>query len=98
MTAISTKEIQKFVDHWLKTPTNGYLGSPYGQDLPSLLQRALSEPAADAFLDKLRADVAIFTAMPQGSVNLYGVRVPPDRLNLVIDVAGTLIEIPTDAN
>jgi hypothetical protein len=98
MSAIDGREIQKFVDHWLKTPTQGYLGSDYGQDLPSLLQRPQSESAADAFLDKLRTDVTILTAMPQGSVNLYGIQVPPDRLNLVIDIAGTLIEIPTDAN
>jgi hypothetical protein len=88
MSEIKGADIQNFVDHWLSCPVNGYLGSPYGQDLPALLQRPQADGAADEFLDKLREDIPIINALPEGSTNLYGVQTAPDRLDLVIEVAG----------
>lgn len=79
------------VRHWLETPVNGYLGSGYGQDPKSLLQRPQTDGAADEYLKKLRTDVSILVALPPGSVNIYSVKTPPDRLDLVIEVAGSLI-------
>lgn len=87
-------EIQGMVGHWLHTPINGYLGSDYGQDVKALLQQPQTDGAPDAFLQKLRADVTILKALPAGSINLYGVQTPPDRLDLVIEVAGQVIEVP----
>lgn len=81
------------VRHWLNTPVHGYLGSDYGQDAKALLQLPQSDGTPDAFLQKLRNDVPILKALPAGSVNLYGVPTPPDRLDLVIEVAGQVIGI-----
>lgn len=94
MKTITGTDIQKMVSHWLHTPTNGYLGSGYGQDIKSLLQRPLADGAPDSFLQKLRVDVPILQALPAGSTNLYAVRTPPDRLDLMIEVAGQAIEVP----
>ncbi len=96
MTPITGSDIQQMVDHWLNTPTNGYLGSGYGQDTKSLLQRPQSDGAPDAFLNKLRADVPVLQALPVGAVNLYRVSTAPDRLDLVIEVAGRAITVPGD--
>ena len=94
MNQIKGEDIQKFVDHWLKTPVNGYLGSGYGQDLPALLQRPQADGSADDFVDKLREDIAIINALPEGTTNLYGIQTVPDRLDLVIEVAGKIFTIP----
>lgn len=91
---ITGSDVQGMVGHWLQTPTNGYLGSDYGQDAKSLLQRPQNDGSADDFLDKLRVDVPIINDLPSGSTNLYGVQTAPDRLDLLIEVAGTLLQIP----
>lgn len=94
MATITGNDIQGMVGHWLKTPVNGYLGSDYGQDAKALLQRPQDDGAAEGFLQKLRSDVPVLQALPDGSVNLYGVQTAPDRLDLMIEVAGQTIQIP----
>jgi hypothetical protein len=98
MSDVTGNDVQLMVGHWLQTPTNGYLGSPYGQDINSLLQRPQADDAPDEYLDKLRVDVPIITALPEGSANLYAIRTAPDRLDLMIEVAGSLQPIPNNAN
>jgi hypothetical protein len=98
MSTINGAEIQKMVGHWLGTPVEGYLGSDYGQDAQALLQMPHSDRAPDDFLDKLRADVPVINMLPPGSANLYSIQTAPDRLDLVIEVAGQIIEIPNNAN
>lgn len=93
MKKITPQETQKMVTHWLNTPMNGYLGSDYGQDAKSLLQRPFSDGGADNFLQKLQDDVPVLTVMPSGTVNLYSSPTPPDKLNLVIEVAGQEIKL-----
>ena len=91
---IDGPEVQDMVSHWLKTPENGYLGSGYGQSLKDLLQNTLSDGAADAQLQKLRSDVPVLQVLPDNSTNIYSVQTPPDRLDLLIEVAGQAIEVP----
>ncbi|AEJ01306.1 hypothetical protein Nit79A3_1474 [Nitrosomonas sp. Is79A3] len=91
---ITGNDIQEMVSHWLQVPVNGYLGSSYGQDINSLLHRPQADGAPEALLEKLRADVPVLQALPSGAVNLYSVQTPPDRLGLVIEVAGQAITVP----
>ena len=93
--AITGTGIQAMVSDWLDTPVNGYLGSGYGSDTRALLQRPQSDSAPDEYLRKLRVDVPVLDALPAGAVNLYAVSTPPDRLDLVIDVAGQAIAVPS---
>lgn len=93
-TIITGNNIQDMVSHWLKTPVNGYLGSDYGQDIKSLLQNPLSSGEPEAVLQKLRVDVPVLQSIPDGSVNLYSMQTPPDRLDLVIEVGGQAIQVP----
>ena len=97
MSNITGAEIQKMVGHWLHTFEGGYLGSDYGQSLKSLLQKAQSDntAGADATLRKLRSDVPVLQALPTESVNLYGIPVFPDKMELVIEVAGQGIAVST---
>ena len=85
---ITGSSVQGMITHWLHTPINGYLGSGYGQDTKSLLHRPQSVSDADEYLAKLRNDVPVLQALPASSVNLYGVQTPPDRLDVVLEVAG----------
>jgi len=94
MNKITGSEVQGMVEHWLNTPTCGYLGSDYGQDAKALLQLPQSDGAADDFLRKLRDDVQILQAYPPGSLNIYGVHSGADRLDLFIEVAGPAISVP----
>jgi len=94
MATITGNDIQEMVGHWLKCPVGAYLGSDYGQDAKALLQRPQSDGAAEGFIQKLRTDVPVLQSLPDGSVNLYGVQTAPDRLDLMIEVAGQTIQIP----
>ncbi|MCM1128931.1 MAG: hypothetical protein NC211_03510 [Alistipes senegalensis] len=96
MATITGNDTQNMVRHWLNTPVGSYLGSDYGQDVKSLLQRPHADGAADAFLAKMREDVPVLQALPAGALNLYGITSLPDRLDLVIEVAGQAIEITGD--
>lgn len=91
---INGNDIQDMVSHWLLVPVNGYLGSSYGQDIKALLHRPQADGAPEALLQKLRVDVPVLQALPSGAVNLYSVQTPPDRLDLVIEVAGQAITVP----
>lgn len=93
MSKIQSQDIHKMTEHWLSTPVNAYLGSDYGQDLKALLQRAQSDDAPDEFLNKMRADIPILQALPNNAANLYGVHHAPDRLDLVIEIAGKTFDL-----
>jgi hypothetical protein len=93
MATITANDVQGMVRHWLNTPVGGYLGSDYGQDTKSLLQRPHADGMYDSFLSKMQSDIPVLQALPPGSVNLYGIPSLPDRLDLVVDVAGQAIEI-----
>lgn len=93
MAKITPTEIHDMARHWLHTPACGYLGSDYGQDAKSLLQRPHMDTAADAFLAKLRRDVPVLQVLPTGALNLYGRPVGADRLELVLDIAGQPLEV-----
>lgn len=73
---------------WLATPVNGYLGSDYGQDLKRVLHSPLSLRLGDEQIAKLRADVPVLSMLPGEAVNLYKVEQGPDRLHLILDIAG----------
>jgi hypothetical protein len=95
MNTITGNDVQLFVGHWLQTPQNGYLGSSYGQNTKALLQRPQNDGMADEWLKKLRNDVTVLQVLPNDSVNLLAKHTTPDRLDLMVEVAGTLIDIPT---
>jgi hypothetical protein len=92
---ITGEALQAMVRHWLNTPTSGYLGSDYGQEAKILLQRPQEDGLADAVLNKLKADVPATGALSDG-VNLYSVQSAPDRMDVLIEVAGGLIGFSGD--
>jgi len=93
-TAINAQDIQGMITHWLNTPVNGYLGSDYGSDAKSLLQKALHSGVADAFIAKMKQDIPILSVIPQENIALYSVPEMPDKLRLFIAIAGiTTVEI-----
>ena len=94
MVTISSNDIQAMVSHWVNVPINGYLGSDYGQDMKPLLQRPQADNVAESVLQKMRADVPVLQALPDGATNIYGMQTAPDRLDLVIEVAGQAIQVP----
>jgi hypothetical protein len=95
MSEITGRDLQLMIGHWLEVPVEGYLGSDYGQDIKALLQNPQAAGQADEYIAKLKSDIPILQVMPPGTVNLYGVQTPPDRLDLVLEVAGTAFTIPS---
>ena len=91
---ITGSDITMMVNHWLRTPANSYLGSNYGSDIQSLLQRPLSDSSlANEFIRKLINDVPLLKILPNNSINLYAKATSPDKLEFVLDIAGNLIQI-----
>lgn len=93
--ALTASDIQAAVSHWLHTPPNSYLGSSYGAPLADLLMQPLSAGIGDALIAKLREDIPIIRNMDQNLVGLFSRNVGPDRVELFIEVAGVMIEVPT---
>ena len=93
MTKITGKDVSGMVQHWLETPTNGYLGSRYGQDTKSLLQLPQADQSADEYIAKLKSDVEVLQAIPANSINLYSVQSIPDRLDIILEVSGATFTI-----
>lgn len=64
-------EIIGMIDHWLTTPVSGILGSDYGSNLYEYLHRPLGEMRLEEWLDKMRRDIPILTALPDEAVQVY---------------------------
>lgn len=92
---LSATDIHNMVRHWLQTPVNGYLGSNYGADCKSLLQKPNQPGLADAFIAKLRRDVPVLALLDAGQINVYAYGIGTDALRVVIQVAGTEFEVRT---
>lgn len=90
---ITASDIQDMVRHHLGTPPNGYLGSDYGADIKTMLQKSEGTGVADSFLSKMRKDVPVLAAMPGGSVNLFAQDVGNGVRNIIVDVAGQEVTI-----
>lgn len=82
------------VNHWLQTPPEGYLGSPYGADVKSLLQRPMGDQVAlNDFMSKMRVDLPVLSYLPAGSVSAWMEPAGADKVVLHVNVAGTLIKV-----
>lgn len=89
MIEVTVKELEGMIEHWLSTPVDGYLGSSYGQDIKALLQLPHSDTAADRFVRKLVKDIPLLSAMSPEQISVYSIPSGVDRLDLVLEVAGT---------
>ena len=93
---VSVNDIYNMVNHWLRTPINGYLGSDYGQNLNDLLQKPLSQPDADRVIHKLKNDIPILQALEReypNVVNLYSYSEGVDKLRIILEVLGKKIDV-----
>lgn len=81
------------VTHWLGVPVNGYLGSGYGADAMSLLQKPMSSGLGDAFLQKMERDVPVISILPSGAVNVYMQDRNNQSKDLIINVLDRLVVV-----
>lgn len=97
---ITSVELADMVRHWLRTPPNGYLGSGYGSDIHSLLQKPMTAGLGDALIAKMIEDIPLLGQLPNGTVNVYLQRVPGsnDQTELLIEVADQYITISGQEN
>lgn len=87
-------DVQEMARHWLHTPVCGYLGSDYGQDGKSMLQRPLSDTRfADEFIAKLRRDVPVFNMLPSNAAEVSYKDTYPDKRAIVLKVIEQEFEI-----
>lgn len=68
---ITAQHVIQMINHWLKTPPNGYVGSSYGADLNSLLLKALTSNVADAFIAKMKQDLPLLQTLNSEQLALY---------------------------
>ncbi len=88
MKTLDGHDVANMVEHWTETPMNGYLGSPYGQNIKSFLQQPQKAVAANSFIQKLRKDLDILQVLPPDAVNMYSVPKGTDGTEVVLSVAG----------
>lgn len=93
MATIPSQDFQDMVRHWIATPPNAYLGDSYGSNLAELLQNPFGTGIADAAIAKLRQDVPLAGALGGGQINLYAQENGPDRLDIVIQIAGQVLNL-----
>jgi len=86
--AISGQDVQEMVTHHLACPPEGYLGSPYGSDLRSMLQTPDASSAGDDFIAKMREDLPVIDLVPDGQINVYYRDRGVDKRHILIDVQG----------
>ncbi|WP_352309087.1 hypothetical protein [Psychrobacter sp. W2-37-MNA-CIBAN-0211] len=67
---IDAQNVKSMVEHWLKTPPNGYFSSSYGADVRNLLLRDLSTDSANALLKKLRADIPLLSQFSDSQLKI----------------------------
>lgn len=91
--AITNDDVFNMANHWLHTPTNAYLGSSYGSNPKSLLQKPLLGVSADGFVRKLKADVPIIGKASSNAINVLTDTTAPDGLNLYLEVGSNILKI-----
>ncbi|WP_313453341.1 hypothetical protein [Stutzerimonas nitrititolerans] len=90
---INGEEVHGMVGHWLATPVNGYLGSGYGSDPQSLIQKPMSAGLGDAFIQKMERDVPVIGILPGGAVNVYFEDRDNRSKNLIVNVMDRLVRV-----
>lgn len=68
---INRSEILGMIDHWLRTPPNGYVGSSYGAPLEELLLYSQSTNIADNFINKMKSDLPILSQLNSTQFSIY---------------------------
>lgn len=91
MSRIGPDEVQSMVSHWLGCPPNGYFGSLYGSDIRAMLQAPQRSGLRNDFVAKMRRDVPILTAIPDGQIDIGITDTGPDRRDIVIGIGSEFV-------
>lgn len=87
---LTSQDIEKMIRHWLSTPIDTYLGSDYGFDKSILLFTPLTMNRADELIAKIKRDIPALSVFP---INLYSVPIPPDKVQIFIQIGDLTVEI-----
>ena len=90
---IEAADIKNMVEHWLRTPPNGYFGQGYGADVRSMLLKELSADNADGLLKKLRLDIPILNQLNENQLSISTQEADFDKLYVYLNIGGINIEL-----
>ncbi|RUT30833.1 hypothetical protein WG29040_23120 [Pseudomonas sp. PAMC 29040] len=90
---LNTDLLFRMIAHWVATKPNTYYGSTYGAPTEDLLQKPLSSPIADAYLAKMRQDIAVIGELPPGTINMYATHDGLDRKTIFIEINGSSVSL-----
>lgn len=88
MKTLNSQDVADMIGHWSETPTNGYLGSSYGQNFNSDLQLPQQVASANSLILKLRKDVEVLQVLPDDAVNIYANPKGNDGMSVYLSVVG----------
>lgn len=88
---ITSADLSGMTEHWLGCPPGGYLGSPYGSEVKSLLQSPMSAGLADGLIAKCRQDIPLLSLAQPGTLNVYSYDIDFEKKAIVFEVAGNEI-------
>jgi len=90
-------DIKGMIEHWMRTPPNGYIGVSYGRNPRELLNRPMDEDIADTYLSWMREDIPVLKQLSSGDLSIVSENVGHDRKNFFISIGNTiLIPIQSD--
>lgn len=83
---LSVKDIEIQFEYWIGLTAETVYGENFGNDLHSIIATPHSANIADEQIEKLRDDLPITEIIPQNSINLYSVNIPPDRVDIILQI------------
>lgn len=89
---IDTNKIVAMIEHWLSTPPNGYFGSSYGNNLAQQLLKNTDAFTADAFLEKMKADIPILNELGD-DIAIVQNHLDFERVQVYIQLGRVYIEV-----
>lgn len=90
---IDGPKIKAMVEHWLKTPPNGYFGQGYGADVRNMLLRELSSDNADALIKKLRRDIPLIAQLDDSQVSISTATRGHDQVYVYLFIGNITIDL-----
>lgn len=90
---ITRSDVLPMIEDWLYTPVNGFFGSSYGADLPSLLLRNQSDLAADVFIEKMKTDLPILRQLDSNQLALFAENEGFERKRIYLQIFDISIDL-----
>ena len=89
----NAEDVKKIIEHWLYTPSNGYIGVNYGRNLAEILLRPMTDDTAIQILQWLKEDIPLFAQLDQSQLNIMSQDIDYDKKRFFIQIGQVIIPL-----